>query len=703
MMPDNPIPNKEKDLLHRYPLAHRIAKMINDFKDNDSLVIGVEGEWGSGKTSFINLILEDLRATNALLITFNPWNFSDQNELIKDFFDSMIAALKEADSQGGEAKVNKLKGYVSKLTKQSGITISPEISAFGVGLKLGEFNRVGDQDPLEKQKETINKLLKEFGRRIVIVIDDIDRLDSRETKLIFKLVKMTANFANTIFLLAYDRGKVCLRMNENGITGEDYMKKIIQVSFTLPNPDPLDLINILTSDIVTTIQGFDEKYWNEVRWGNLFHSGFKRLFPTIRDIKRYISSLRLDLAIIGEEEVNPIDFLGIEAIRVFAPDVYLAMADEKQTFTATDSGYVGGFSGDDRVEKRIIFERIITEKSPPGLAEAMRELVKYLFPQVAGLYTNHYYGYPSQLEWRKQLQVCSTDIFDKYFLLSIPSNTLSEKSLKGVLATIDNQAALTENLKMLQAENKLRLVLDRLFDHLDELTEEQKEKLLIAIFDFCEDVIDRKQRMLDIQAVDEQTWRLGYQTLKRVPKENRVAFLTKILHSTTSVFSPIQLINALNHIAEEQEKNESQEEALLTKEELSGLKKICIDKIRAAVNDGTFVTNRNLFFLLHAWREWESEEAVKEYVAGLLKTTAGLLALLKGFEWESLSETAGDLVAKRTKKMNKKSLTMFADIDELNKRVQEITKEALSQEDRETIILYNTPPDRFDTFYYRNG
>ncbi len=72
MMPDNPIQNKEKDLLHRYPLAHRIAGMIRDFKDNDSLVIGIEGEWGSGKTSFVNLILEDLRTTDALLITFNP-------------------------------------------------------------------------------------------------------------------------------------------------------------------------------------------------------------------------------------------------------------------------------------------------------------------------------------------------------------------------------------------------------------------------------------------------------------------------------------------------------------------------------------------------------------------------------------------------------------------------------------------------------
>src|SRR5881227_3414463 len=109
MMPDNPIRNKEKDLLHRYPLAHRIATMISDFKDNDSLVIGIEGEWGSGKTSFINLILEDLRETEALLITFNPWNFSDQNELIKDFFDSLIDALKRSDGKKGQVRVKQIK------------------------------------------------------------------------------------------------------------------------------------------------------------------------------------------------------------------------------------------------------------------------------------------------------------------------------------------------------------------------------------------------------------------------------------------------------------------------------------------------------------------------------------------------------------------------------------------------------------------
>lgn len=696
-MPDNPIPNREKDLLHRYPLANRIAGMISGFKDDESLVIGIEGEWGSGKTSFINLILEDLRTTNALLIKFNPWNFSDQNELIKDFFNSLVDALSQADGKGGQERTKQIKDYSAKLLKRSEFTFAPEFSTFGLQFKLGDVRKFGGEEPLEKQKETINKLLKELGKRIVIVIDDIDRLDSHETKLIFKLVKMTANFANTIFVLAYDRGKVSERIEEKGIKGEEYLKKIIQVSFPLPKPDPLDLFKILTSDIETTMQGFDGKYWDSVRWGNLYHSGFKSLFPTIRDIKRYISSLRLDLAIISKEEVNPVDFLGIEAIRVFAPDVYLAMADEKLAFTSTVSSYAGSDRGSDRNERKTIYERIITEKSPLGLADAIREIVKQLFPQVAGHYINRSYGYEWQQVWRKQLRVCSDDIFDKYFSLSVPSGTLSEKNLRDLLASLDYLPAFTENLKKFQAEDKLRLVLDRLFDYLDDLTDPQKENLLISVFDFAEGVKDRSQGLYDLQDVDTQTMRLGYQTLKRVAKENRIAFLTKILNSTKSVFSPIQVISVLGHEIEEHEKKESQDETLVSKEAVDGLKKICVGKIRTAASDGTLATNKKFDYLLYAWKEWESVEAVKEYVAGKITTTAGLLAFLIGFEYESLSQSIDDLVAKRTKKMNKESLAVFVDINELDKRVQALAKEELSQEDRETINLYLNPPkDRFD-------
>ena len=110
--PDKPISKEEEDLLGRYPLATRIADMINNLGDDykHSIVIGIEGEWGAGKSSFIELILgrvdpkrskprdsADSNVVNErnIVIEFNPWNFSNRNELIKDFFSLIDEKLSE--------------------------------------------------------------------------------------------------------------------------------------------------------------------------------------------------------------------------------------------------------------------------------------------------------------------------------------------------------------------------------------------------------------------------------------------------------------------------------------------------------------------------------------------------------------------------------------------------------------------------------
>lgn len=126
---------------------------------------------------------------------------------------------------------------------------------------------------------------------------------------------------------------------------------------------------------------------------------------------------------------------------------------------------------------------------------------------------------------------------------------------------------------------------------------------------------------------------------------------------------------------------------------------MCIDTLHATAKDGTLVTNKHLVLLLQIWKAWESETAVKAYVAEVIKTTVGLLALLKGFEWDSFSGTAGDRVEERKRKINRKSLAMFADIEEINKKIQALAMDELSGEEKETIALYNTPPDRFDELF----
>lgn len=331
---DSPIENKSWDKLNRVPLANKVAEAISSAKKKDSFVIGVESPWGAGKTSFINIVLEELEKDGKyIVVKFNPWNFIDQNQLINDFF---LSIMKKIEPFLEKSTLKNLKSYASKLEK---VSFEPKFKLWGAEFSLGKLSK--DKKTIQEERDSINKALDKLNKKIVVVIDDIDRLDKEETRLIMKLVKMTANFPNTVFLLAYDRERVAERLSEDGWPGEEYLKKIIQVPFTLPEPDRLVLNRILTDDLNETILNLygqaelnkaDSEYWESIKNANFFE-----LFSTVRDIKRYISSLSLNWSIIGVHEINPIDFIVIEAIKLFAPVFYSSILDNRDLFI---SGHV---------------------------------------------------------------------------------------------------------------------------------------------------------------------------------------------------------------------------------------------------------------------------------------------------------------------------------------------------------------------------
>ena len=703
---DSPIRAKEKDLLGRASMAACVAEMINrsfgheDIGD-ESLVVGIEGEWGSGKTSFINLILKNLESSGRehSTIKFNPWNFSDQNELITDFFDSIVDALKRTDEKGYEKGARKIREYCSKLLKRTELKIEPKISILGMEAGLGGIYKTGEEEPLEKQKEAINELLKETGKRFVIVIDDIDRLDAQETRLVFKLVRMTANFANTVFLLAYDRTKVGKRITEDGIEGEEFLKKIVQLGFPLPRPDQRDLFQILFEELGRAMESLDSEFWGweswkdffdpelegddfptddlRKRWRKLFDSCLKKLFPTVRDVRRYVNGLRLDLKIMPAGEVNPVDFLGMEAIRIFAPDVYFAMADEKSVlaFPAGDriyeeeslQEYFAGPKDRDEETHRKKYEEII-RRSPEELTETVGEAVKLLFPQVKDLYRKggQTYDDRDRKSWTKELRVCSGRMFDKYFSLSITSGVLSESNLGDFLKTINNDSSESvEKLKRLE-RNELYMLLERLFDHVDDLSDRCLENLLVIVLDFMEDVTDTGP--LYRVRMEKKATRLCYQVLKRIVKGEGIKPVEKILGLTRGVFSPAYFLDGLNLVVEEFEKGTWREELLFTRKEMRHLNDICVGKIKKAEEKGSLAENKRLCYVLFYWKKWGSTTATRNYVAKLSQTSDGLISLLRGF-------ASGD------EGIYKNSLEEFIDLGELDRKVGELDESNSEQSD----------------------
>jgi len=608
MLPDNPIKTEHEDLLRRVPLAKKIASLISQYTEHESFVIGIDGPWGSGKTSFVNLLNEQLKTDETiLLIEFNPWNFSDQNELIKEFFNGLLVHLNK---------------YV------------------------------------KNKKVAITKVSEYAGR-------------------LTKLVKMTANFYNTIFLLSYDRSKVSEKINEPGLPGEEYLQKIVQVNFRLPVPEQQDLFSILFRDIDSIIEDIAEERWEINRWRGLFHLGFKDFFKTIRDIKRYVSSLSLDFSIVGKNEVNPIDFICVELIRVFAPDIYAFIGDNKELFIGRESFWQAK-DHDTRVNA---VDEILDGYANDELKESLKKVVRELFPQLRG-------GSISD-EFRKSLRVSVPEMFGRYFQMGTPSGTVSEETIRSFMANSFQIEELTQNLIEFQHDGKLRNVLTRALDYLDNLDEEQKGILLTTLLSFGDSVKSERLEMFDIEDEDNLILRLIYHILKSLPPEKRGNLLKKTTEDAKSVYTGAHIVAVLIDENEKFQNKQSINEPIVNEGDLTALKALLVQHFKKADSDNKLLELKRLPFILYRWKDWGSSEEVDSFIKKCIESKKTLLLFLKAFVSRVLS-SSGDYNT-----LSKKSLGELYNISEIEDKVSAITDTemaSMSDSEQEAVQLFRNPP-----------
>ena len=238
---DLPITNSSEDILNRGSFARSLAETITKQSFPASFTIGLYGAWGSGKTSLLNMILEDIKNNDntAVILRFNPWLCADPKQLINQFFKQLASAikLKKPESEKAWELIDQ---YADLFEATSAI---PYFGAFiaAIGEVLGKkakdrvSQRSGD---LQESKDQIVRKLSELDTKIVVAIDDIDRLSENEIIAVFQLVKVLADFPNTIYLLAFDYDVVVRALSkvQQG-DGKEYLEKIIQVPFEIPSPN----------------------------------------------------------------------------------------------------------------------------------------------------------------------------------------------------------------------------------------------------------------------------------------------------------------------------------------------------------------------------------------------------------------------------------------------------------------------------------
>lgn len=373
---DRPIDSLKSDRIGRHDFIKGLVSLLKNRTASDSLVVGLYGEWGSGKTSIINIVCNLLREANEKnsdfhIVRFNPWLYSDKSDLIQAFFVQLIATLKIEQSRYNKlielltrysrsinTAIDVLKIYDNIAGGLASLLYSITSDIVNQGDKKKEINNLDlthekiSEYGLSEIKQQIIDEIKKNKKHIIVFIDDLDRLDDIEVYNILKLVKAIVDFPYMTYILCFDYDKVIESLNSIGNMDKNlakkYLEKIIQLPVTIPKIRDVELKRYLI-DKIESILG-KEKICKSEKTRGTFYSNILPYFKNFRDINIFCNTLSLRHNILSDY-VNNIDLIGITVIQVFEKDIYdriyasrkkLCSADESEKMIGEIIGENGG-------------------------------------------------------------------------------------------------------------------------------------------------------------------------------------------------------------------------------------------------------------------------------------------------------------------------------------------------------------------------
>lgn len=277
---DEPIETSQEDSLKRSEFAQILAqRLLNTQSKHQSFAMGILSSWGFGKTSFLNLIKEELKRYGTICIDFSPWIYGKDHNLIQEFFSEIGKHLqKYADTLPRD-----MMEYAQILEK------SESTSWLSVLLSLGNSGK-----NLKQQSLLLKQSLQKVNLPIVVFIDDLDRLGGNEIMEVLKLIRNAANFPEIKFIAAYDRAYLVEAIKQQNIVSANYyLEKIFQVEYTLPAFNRSELISYLDDECGMFISEEDNNTLKDILYSpeNTEKIAIEELL-TLRDVKRYVNALK---------------------------------------------------------------------------------------------------------------------------------------------------------------------------------------------------------------------------------------------------------------------------------------------------------------------------------------------------------------------------------------------------------------------------
>jgi hypothetical protein len=689
-----------EDKLGFREVAERIANSLVDRASEDGLVIGVEGAWGSGKSSLLFLIGDELgklpKALQPTIINFRPWLIGNRDALISSLFGELSQQLDQVALNAGDAtriSVTKakeageaLRSFMNGLSragpvieffgKASGIGL---VEMAGTGVKaLGEATgKQPESPPLSELKDKLVKSLRDLGHRFVITIDDVDRLEPAEVIEILRLVRSVVDLPNVIYLLCYDSDTLAHSIERAaGIkNGHSYLEKIVQLTVMVPRPEPLQLRQWFSDELPLIASAKDEDELSRLKLVVDYEGG--RQLRTPRSVVRALDAVRFFWPPLHEEKADLADLVWLQLIKDGNPALYRWI----EQYCGTAAALSLGIARVEDAEKAGELAGLLATVPAGHFDDLMYR--HYFAKQLPGVETDHSQSNKFKIfehvndgdrdEAIQKKSLVSPDHYRLYFALAGPSHALTRDDFTSMWAAAEAGAEEAGTaLLHLHDEyatgslTKADLLLARVKSGAYEvLAPMQCQNLLVALSQVMDEAYRRHPfDQFSVSSFWDRAERLIPLLLFRLEPAPRAAVVT-------TMFSEGAAIGWLTWLFRHEtfahgrygDRQRPEAEWLLTNAELDRITELMLDRYRAMSASEVFASPDPVS-LLFAWRQGGDEQGPCRLVEVNIVSDEGLIETLEHLTSTIYSSNRGKVGV-----LQKEILAPFMDYENVKQRI----------------------------------
>ena len=531
----------DDDLFGHAPFAERMAASIRGYHEHNyaGQVIGLYAPWGAGKSMALDCVeyyltqprdahlrkahlrKEHPKELTYVVMRFSPWVFAGHEHLAQAFLDQLRAKL------ANDKRFGALQHLLTEFADSMSDIEMPGM--WGLGMFVVQLITRKWRTPKDVTllKTNIARKLMDSNHRIVVLIDDIDRLAPAEVRQMLGVIQAMADFPNMVFLLALDHEFVqTIATRHTQDNTYQLLEKIVNVEFDLPAFDRVALENALTKRLAAIVLQYDNHSFDTEYWTIVF-TQVVNLMQRPRDVVRFCDALAITYAS-QYKRVYVVDFVAVEALRLFVPRLYdwLRLHPER---------CVGRGS---TAETMPVFLAECLAFVPDQQRSAVRILLRKLFPALALRSLSD----ANLAQMSEAKRVCaSPTLFARYFRYDVSKGDMRRSDIMALVRTVTTADQLRARLREMtdstqEFHKRIPAMIERLHDHVEsDISLHQVPMYVQVLLDIGDELVTAKPAHALAVSDDWRIARLVARLVCRLPMAERGELLrTAFTHGVAS-------------------------------------------------------------------------------------------------------------------------------------------------------------------------